>query len=559
MDPGRRRRATLPSPRLTLLVALHLALAALLVRWLGGGAGSPAVAGQRTEAAGGAVEFASVPRASEESALARLATPAEASALAPLEMSARRREDIDEVLDADLARIAAQAVRRAGERTDGRAGPGYSHVSLCVVDPTERRVLAALDADRPVAPASNMKLVTTAAAVLALGADGGFVTRFEAARAPENGEIAGALVVRAGADPLFDPAAEGSVRHLLAPAIAGLLGSGVRRVRGDLVLDEGPFLEPQPVEDWPRERWSETCALAGGFCANAGCLTAIVDARELGQLARVEVRPRGHGLRRRGKVVTVAEGPLDVRVGASFHSVTVDGKLPLSAPHRVFRFAHPDPVDLFGRVLLDALEDSGIEVDGHLRRERDAPGGVELARIVTPLPHVLRPINTDSNNACADALLLLLGARLEGDGSRAGGARAVARTLEAAGIPTEGLRQVDGSGLARSNRATARILVSLVTEMVRRDDANSRAWLASLAVAGESGTLAGRMRRPELRGHVRAKTGWISGASALSGVLETPRGPLCFSILVEYPRIGGLNDGVWKPMHEEVLLRLLEG
>lgn len=538
-------------------MALHVAIVVLLVRWLTGGAGAAATPARLAE------EERTAPKLAEAVA-PPAAGPAEAGAAAFHRSEARTGpprwiEDVDPALEADLARIAAAAVRRAGERTEGRAGPGASHVSVCVVEPSERRVLAALEADRPVAPASNMKLVTTAAAVLALGADAAFVTGFEAAAPSANGELAGALVVRAGADPLYDPDAEGAVRHLLAPAIEALASSGVARVRGDLVLDEGVFAAPAPVEDWPRERWSQTCALSGGFSANAGCLTAIVDATEPGRLARVEVRPRGHGLRRRGKVVTVAKGRLDVRVGANAHSVTVDGELPLSVPHRAYRFAHPDPVELFGRVLLHALEERGIEVEGHLVRERDAPGGVELARLTTPLADVLRPINTESNNACADQLLLLLGARLEGDGSRAGGARAVVRTLEAAGIPTEGLRQVDGSGLARSNRATARILVSLVTEMLRRDDATARVWLDSLAVGGVSGTLAGRMRRPELRGRVRAKTGWISGASALSGVLDTPHGPLCFSILVEYPRLGGLNDGVWKPMQEELLLRLLEG
>src|SRR6185436_5444871 len=75
-------------------------------------------------------------------------------------------------------------------------------VSVCVLDLQERRELCALEAERSLAPASNMKLVTTAAALVLLGPDMEFLTRVEAGGPLEDGVLHGDLIVRAGGDPL---------------------------------------------------------------------------------------------------------------------------------------------------------------------------------------------------------------------------------------------------------------------------------------------------------------------------------------------------------------------
>ena len=125
------------------------------------------------------------------------------------------------------------------------------------------------------------------------------------------------------------------------------------------------------------------------------------------------------------------------------------------------------------------------------------------------------------------------------------------------GVPTAGLVQVDGSGLSRDNRVTARQIAALLDAVVGLGGELSRAYLDSLAVAGESGTLERRMRETPTCGRVRAKTGWISGTSALAGVVETLSGRhLAFSILVDYPDISGLNTACWKPMADELCAHL---
>ncbi len=95
--------------------------------------------------------------------------------------------------------------------------------------------------------------------------------------------------------------------------------------------------------------------------------------------------------------------------------------------------------------------------------------------------------------------------------------------------------------------------------VLTQDRRSARLYLESLAVAGERGTLEDRMGDSVARGRVRAKTGFIDGTSALSGVAQALDGRhFVFSILVNYPDSGGLNKSVWKPMQDELCERLVE-
>ena len=122
------------------------------------------------------------------------------------------------------------------------------------------------------------------------------------------------------------------------------------------------------------------------------------------------------------------------------------------------------------------------------------------------------------------------------------------------------LVQVDGSGLSRANRVTAAQVSALIAAVLQSEPAGSQRWFDSLAVAGESGTLAERMLDSPARGRVRAKTGWIRGTTGLAGVAETLAGDrLVFALLIEYPaELGGLNTHAFKPMGDAVARVLVE-
>lgn len=126
--------------------------------------------------------------------------------------------------------------------------------------------------------------------------------------------------------------------------------------------------------------------------------------------------------------------------------------------------------------------------------------------------------NTDSHNFTSEVLLR------QGTGSwDLNQARQVAmQWLSTQGLPMAGVNVVDGSGLDRGNRLTSQLLVALMLRMAQHP--YSANYWASMAVAGQRGTLRNLWRGTELDGRFRGKTGTISGVRSISGVLETPDG-----------------------------------
>jgi D-alanyl-D-alanine carboxypeptidase/D-alanyl-D-alanine-endopeptidase (penicillin-binding protein 4) len=164
-----------------------------------------------------------------------------------------------------------------------------------------------------------------------------------------------------------------------------------------------------------------------------------------------------------------------------------------------------------------ALERRGITVGHHSRTGRAPTDALPLvSHGSAPLGAILRRMDRESNNFIAEMLLKEIGAAGAGRGSTAAGAAVVRTTLEQAGVPLDGVRIVDGSGLSTLDRATPRELVRLL-RAAERDPAIRSVFRSSLPVAGMSGTLKDRLDRRPTRGKIVAKTGTTSLASALAG------------------------------------------
>ena len=141
----------------------------------------------------------------------------------------------------------------------------------------------------------------------------------------------------------------------------------------------------------------------------------------------------------------------------------------------------------------------------------------------TSISDWIKVTNLRSDNAYANVLL-----------SYMGGSQSVKQALIGLGVDTNGYRLRDGSGLSRNNLATPRTLVSTLRAMYH--GRGHDVFLASLPVAGISGTLKNRLQHTTAQGTVRAKTGTLRGVKALSGYLDHPEyGTLVFSIITNQP------------------------
>ena len=178
------------------------------------------------------------------------------------------------------------------------------------------------------------------------------------------------------------------------------------------------------------------------------------------------------------------------------------------------------------RLLRTELVARGVRVAGPAGLGT-APDAVETLAVdhSAALGAVVRAMNTDSDNFTAEMVLKQLGTLDGGNGSTASGARLVMAAMAAAGIPTAGVRIVDGSGLSSLDRLTARALADVIRVGIW-DERIGPSFLASFAVTGKTGTL--RMRMPNLTGVVRGKTGTTNIACTLAGLI---RGDVVFAVL----------------------------
>ncbi len=173
-----------------------------------------------------------------------------------------------------------------------------------------------------------------------------------------------------------------------------------------------------------------------------------------------------------------------------------------------------------GSLLRQSLETAGVKVRGRTHGGVLTTSGLPLARDVSePLADIVRFMGRQSDNYTAELLVKQLGASYAGVGSTAAGTRVIRAALGEAGVPLAGVRLADGSGLSGLDRLTATAVVALLEAGLAQGDFRDP-FLQSLAVAGVSGTLEGRMAKRPARGQVIAKTGTTRTASALSGFVR---------------------------------------
>lgn len=443
--------------------------------------------------------------------------------------------------------------------------------SVLVVSLDRGDTLFALDADRPRSPASNVKLLTSAAALRQLGPEYRYRTWLLTRDSIRDGVLHGDLVLYGTGDPgisdRFFPTAE----WVFADLVRQLRERGITRITGDLVGDASFLPGPLRPPGWEPEDLNDHFAAAvSALSFNENVLSLRVEpASEPGLPPVVQTLPPRAGLPVDNRAVTVdGPGHLLIQRDDPLQPVTLSGTLRRGGPAAWRELTAPDPAAFAVAAFRGALESGGVVLEGGDRVQTEpavsvlggsritAPSlGTARPRILAthvspPLRDYLAVVNKRSNNLFTELVFRTLGRDREGTGTPEASARAVAASLVALGVDTAGVVQLDGSGLSAGNRASAATFVDLLARM-----ASSPEWgefWASLPEAGNRREL-GRMYRTPAAGNLRAKTGTIQGVSALSGVVQSQDGErLAFSILVN----GARSTVAAKRVENEIGVRL---
>mgnify|MGYP002013536713 CR=1 FL=1 len=432
-----------------------------------------------------------------------------------------------------------KAVERALERAVA-AAPGSAKLAVAVETP-QGEVLYRRQASEALVPASNMKLLTSAAALELLGAGFEHETRLSLLGERSGAVHRGDLWLLGGGDPTISRRFDKD--PLLSDWVAGLVKAGVKRIEGDLILEDRvfdavrlhPAWEPADFEHWYGAEIS-------GLTLNDNCVDVTVAG---GAKPRVSCAPESAYLRIQHQAQAVSSRKAHrfglVRVGEDKRTLRLSGKVWTKAGGYTTSVPVADPAMWFGAVLAARLEAAGVELTGVVRRPRaqeryDYRRGFSVWLRKSPLPRTLAVLNQRSQNLYAECLLKTLGrrdaeGRLTQQGSWPRGAAVIERYAQAqVGIAAGEVKVSDGSGLSRDNRLSARALCAVLRRALSLP--SGQVYRESLAQPGEQGTLRRRLRGLPKGVEVRAKTGTLTGVSALSGELRKGERVVVFSLIM---------------------------
>ncbi|WP_144276278.1 D-alanyl-D-alanine carboxypeptidase/D-alanyl-D-alanine-endopeptidase [Demequina sp. NBRC 110053] len=194
---------------------------------------------------------------------------------------------------------------------------------------------------------------------------------------------------------------------------------------------------------------------------------------------------------------------------------------------------YPDPSVAAGDVLVAALREAGVQVEGEAERASAPVNGIEVAAVQgAPLSDVLFLLLRDSDNTIAEIVGLVNALETGRATTPAGAAEATRAGLRSIGAPVDGLVLLDGAGFSENNRiAPAHLTGAIVASL----DAEPTADLLDLLpVGGLEGTVATRFAGTDAAGVLRAKTGSLTGVTSLAGTVQTADGRLlAFAVLAD--------------------------
>ncbi len=456
-----------------------------------------------------------------------------------------------------VSTASAAAMPRATPLTAAPKAPAWSAAALHDVqarlraaldDPTlESSGIAVVDANarplfvrrarQPYTPASTFKILAAISALQTFGPNYRFVTDLRTLDEPSDGTAHGDVWLVGSGDPTLSS-------DDLRGAAGAVYRSGVRRIDGALVADASAFAGPEVNPAWdPDDLQYDYAAGTSALSVDGGTVEFHLVPTSAGAPARIEVRPPGDAVSITGTVLTGYSTTLSIERAPNQNQFAFSGHVAVGAEQSFYRPV-AEMAMYAGRVTRALLAARGITVRDGVRVGVAPLGGhVIWQHRSQPLSAIVKQMLFVSNNHFAEQLLRAVGAERGIGTEKSGGA--VERSLLARdGVPQAGLRIVDGSGLAPTDRIAP---ISIATFLARTAAQPIGATLLSaLPRVGIEGTVRYRQVTDAL-GRARAKSGHIENVNALVGFVQTRRhGRVAFAFMVNDPRAddGPVDAGI---------------
>ncbi len=408
------------------------------------------------------------------------------------------------------------------QQTIARVEATKAVVGVSAVELGSGKVLLDHHADDLFAPASNMKVLTSAFALSRLGAEFKFKTTLY--------WLGNDLLVVGGFDPTFgDPVVAETYKKTIyaeldqwAKAVKDRAGG---KLPGDIIVVAPGSPKTWRHKEWPRNQYGSwysapVCQLS--FNNNCLDINFAMQGKELApQLSPLS------------RLIKVASSVKPGKGGWSAASNPDDSTVTLTgtggAGGKPVSVAVNHPPLLLGRTLAERIMQAGVEFSGQVRhvQEADMANAKAFVQTTSPLALAMSRANKRSLNMTAECMFLRAG-----DGTWDGSAKIAAETLQQTyGLKPGSFEVIDGSGYSRGNRISPAAMTKLLGGILAQK--GSGIFTQSLPVSGVDGTISKRFDE-QYRGRVLGKTGYIAGVSCLSGyVLDKQNKPvIAYSVLV---------------------------
>lgn len=407
-------------------------------------------------------------------------------------------------------------------------------------------------------PASNMKLLTGAAALEILGKNYQFNTELSTDGVQEDNVLNGNMYLKGKGDPTL-------LKEDLDTFARELKEQGIKEIKGNIIADDSWYDDIRLSQDlnWSDESFytgAQVSALTLSPDSDFDTGTVIIEvhpSNSIGEKTQIKVIPSNQHVTiiNNSKMVSEKEiRDISIEREHGTNKIIVEGMMPLNSKAYRSYIAVWEPTNYVLKVFHHSLEEHGIKLKGDLETGKTPENTHKLAtKKSIPLEEILIPFMKLSNNGIGEMLVKEMGRKIYNKGSWDAGLQVMKEVSSSLGIDANTILLRDGSGMSHKNYIPASELTDMLYHIQTKE------WFdefeKSLPVAGETerligGTLRNRLNSEQTSGKVKAKTGTLTGVYTLSGYITNQHGEnLIFSILnnnyiVDNLEIGTIQDEI---------------
>lgn len=405
-------------------------------------------------------------------------------------------------------------------------------LSVEIYNSTKDSLIFSLNNQLLMHPASNMKILTSSAALYFLGLDYHFVTKLYFTGSVEGDVLKGNIYLKGGLDPDF-------TSEDLENFAAAIEGMGVKYIQGNIYADvsamdslfwgDGWMWNDDPYSDFP---------YMTPMNIDDDCVEIVITPENIGEKALVNILPHSLFYTFDNQIITVRDSTDFIAtrdwINRKNH-FTFEGKINVHAKPDTLKRNLVNTNFYAATLLKEMLYRDGVNCFGIIDTHRVPSNAKIIEEFERPLTDVLLNMNKISDNLSAEMTLRALGLKYFGaPTSAAKGIRMVDSLINVCGLNSKKYKIVDGSGVSHYNLITTHLIVSVLKYLKNNKPNLFEFLIDTFPVGGVDGTLKHRMKDGAAYKNVRAKTGTLSGVSSLSGTLRNSKNEeIIFSIFIQ--------------------------